>query len=165
MVKRFLRIIALLLLLGLIPLLPWLILVSHLATAGILQPEIATHRRCRLHADAADSPENTTDSYYFFTEVELRMKSTIGTSFPTSALLLSETTTASAATAGFAPYRCFHWNLLLPPAIDGFFSTLIDCTKSMTQEGRYEIIKKAIIKVGLRHKEHIAAYEHSIVEC
>ncbi|KAJ6290767.1 hypothetical protein OIU78_026500 [Salix suchowensis] len=31
-------------------------------------------------------------------------------------------------------------------------------TKSMRNEGGYEIIKKAIEKLGLRHKEHIAAY-------
>lgn len=34
-----------------------------------------------------------------------------------------------------------------------FFST-----KSMRNEGGYEVIKKAIEKLGLRHKEHIAAY-------
>lgn len=28
----------------------------------------------------------------------------------------------------------------------------------MREEGGYEIIKKAIEKLGLRHKEHIAAY-------
>lgn len=35
-----------------------------------------------------------------------------------------------------------------------------DCfsTKSMREDGGYEIIKKAIDKLGLRHKEHIAAY-------
>nr|AAG40238.2 glutamine synthetase GS1 [Solanum tuberosum] len=31
-------------------------------------------------------------------------------------------------------------------------------TKSMRNEGGYEVIKKAIEKLGLRHKEHIAAY-------
>jgi glutamine synthetase len=31
-------------------------------------------------------------------------------------------------------------------------------TKSMREEGGYEIIKKAIEKLGLRHKEHISAY-------
>jgi hypothetical protein len=31
-------------------------------------------------------------------------------------------------------------------------------TESMRNEGGYEIIKKAIEKLGLRHKEHIAAY-------
>ena len=31
-------------------------------------------------------------------------------------------------------------------------------TKSTRNEGGYEIIKKAIEKLGLRHKEHIAAY-------
>jgi glutamine synthetase len=31
-------------------------------------------------------------------------------------------------------------------------------TKSMREEGGYEVIKKAIDKLGLRHKEHIAAY-------
>ncbi|KAJ7515933.1 hypothetical protein O6H91_22G034800 [Diphasiastrum complanatum] len=31
-------------------------------------------------------------------------------------------------------------------------------TKSMREEGGFEIIKKAIEKLGLRHKEHIAAY-------
>ncbi|GKA24413.1 glutamine synthetase [Tanacetum coccineum] len=31
-------------------------------------------------------------------------------------------------------------------------------TKFMREEGGYEIIKKAIKKLGLRHKEHIAAY-------
>jgi len=31
-------------------------------------------------------------------------------------------------------------------------------TKSMRDEGGYEVIKKAIEKLGLRHKEHIAAY-------
>lgn len=31
-------------------------------------------------------------------------------------------------------------------------------TKTMRNEGGYEIIKKAIEKLGLRHKEHIAAY-------
>ncbi|KAL0877351.1 hypothetical protein Bca101_027056 [Brassica carinata] len=31
-------------------------------------------------------------------------------------------------------------------------------TKSMREEGGYEIIKKAIDKLGLRHKEHISAY-------
>lgn len=33
-----------------------------------------------------------------------------------------------------------------------------DSTKSMRKEGGYEGIKKAIQKLGLRHKEHIAAY-------
>jgi hypothetical protein len=28
----------------------------------------------------------------------------------------------------------------------------------MREEGGYEVIKKAIDKLGLRHKEHIAAY-------
>uniref|UniRef100_A0A1S3YGA9 glutamine synthetase n=1 Tax=Nicotiana tabacum TaxID=4097 RepID=A0A1S3YGA9_TOBAC len=31
-------------------------------------------------------------------------------------------------------------------------------TKSMRNEGGYEVIKKAIEKLGLRHKEYIAAY-------
>lgn len=31
-------------------------------------------------------------------------------------------------------------------------------TKSMRNEGGFEVIKKAIGKLGLRHKEHIAAY-------
>ncbi|KAK4395513.1 Glutamine synthetase cytosolic isozyme [Sesamum angolense] len=31
-------------------------------------------------------------------------------------------------------------------------------TKSMREDGGYEVIKKAIHKLGLRHKEHIAAY-------
>lgn len=31
-------------------------------------------------------------------------------------------------------------------------------TKSMREEGGYEVIKKAIEKLGLKHKEHIAAY-------
>ncbi|MCO5548907.1 hypothetical protein L7F22_002369 [Adiantum nelumboides] len=31
-------------------------------------------------------------------------------------------------------------------------------TKTMREEGGYEVIKKAIEKLGLRHKEHIAAY-------
>ncbi|KAK3409490.1 hypothetical protein EUGRSUZ_J01611 [Eucalyptus grandis] len=31
-------------------------------------------------------------------------------------------------------------------------------TKSMRNDGGYEVIKKAIEKLGLRHKEHIAAY-------
>jgi hypothetical protein len=31
-------------------------------------------------------------------------------------------------------------------------------TESMRNEGGYEVIKKAIEKLGLRHKEHIAAY-------
>uniref|UniRef100_A0A1J3K246 Glutamine synthetase n=1 Tax=Noccaea caerulescens TaxID=107243 RepID=A0A1J3K246_NOCCA len=31
-------------------------------------------------------------------------------------------------------------------------------TKSMREDGGYEVIKKAIQKLGLRHKEHIAAY-------
>ncbi|GJU58181.1 glutamine synthetase cytosolic isozyme 1-1 [Tanacetum coccineum] len=31
-------------------------------------------------------------------------------------------------------------------------------TKSMREEGGYEIIKEAIEKLGLRHKEHIATY-------
>lgn len=31
-------------------------------------------------------------------------------------------------------------------------------TKSMRSNGGYEVIKKAIDKLGLRHKEHIAAY-------
>ncbi|XP_076892727.1 glutamine synthetase-like [Bidens hawaiensis] len=31
-------------------------------------------------------------------------------------------------------------------------------TKSMREEGGFEVIKKAIEKLGLRHKEHIAAY-------
>lgn len=37
--------------------------------------------------------------------------------------------------------------------VDSLFST-----KSMREEGGYEIIKKAIEKLSLRHKEHIAAY-------
>ena len=37
---------------------------------------------------------------------------------------------------------------------------MVNCfsTKSMREDGGYEIIKKAIDKLGLRHKEHIAAY-------
>lgn len=31
-------------------------------------------------------------------------------------------------------------------------------TKSMRTDGGYEVIKKAIEKLGLKHKEHIAAY-------
>ncbi|RRT43663.1 hypothetical protein BHE74_00039558 [Ensete ventricosum] len=31
-------------------------------------------------------------------------------------------------------------------------------TKSMRSNGGYEVIKEAIQKLGLRHKEHIAAY-------
>lgn len=31
-------------------------------------------------------------------------------------------------------------------------------TKSMRAEGGYSVIKEAIKKLGLRHKEHIAAY-------
>lgn len=31
-------------------------------------------------------------------------------------------------------------------------------TKSMREKGGYQVIKKAIEKLGLRHKEHIAAY-------
>lgn len=31
-------------------------------------------------------------------------------------------------------------------------------TKSMRNDGGYEVIKKAIEKLGLKHKEHIAAY-------
>jgi glutamine synthetase len=31
-------------------------------------------------------------------------------------------------------------------------------TKSMRHEGGFEVIKKAIEKLGLRHKEHIASY-------
>lgn len=31
-------------------------------------------------------------------------------------------------------------------------------TKSMRNEGGLEVIKKAIEKLGLKHKEHIAAY-------
>ena len=39
------------------------------------------------------------------------------------------------------------------------FGFLVFCsTKSMREDGGYEIIKKAIEKLGLRHKEHIAAY-------
>lgn len=33
-----------------------------------------------------------------------------------------------------------------------------DSTKTMREEGGYAEIKKAIEKLGLRHKEHIAAY-------
>uniref|UniRef100_A0A3N7H9G4 Glutamate--ammonia ligase n=1 Tax=Populus trichocarpa TaxID=3694 RepID=A0A3N7H9G4_POPTR len=32
------------------------------------------------------------------------------------------------------------------------------CAMSMRNEGGYEVIKKAIEKLGLRHKEHIAVY-------
>jgi len=35
---------------------------------------------------------------------------------------------------------------------------LFDSTKSMREEGGYAIIKEAINKLGLRHKEHIASY-------
>ncbi|KOM54493.1 hypothetical protein LR48_Vigan10g038500 [Vigna angularis] len=31
-------------------------------------------------------------------------------------------------------------------------------TKSVREEGGYEVIKKAIENLGLRHKEHVAAY-------
>ena len=31
-------------------------------------------------------------------------------------------------------------------------------TKSMRSDGGYEVIKKAIEKLGLKHREHIAAY-------
>lgn len=37
-------------------------------------------------------------------------------------------------------------------------SNFVSSTKSMREDGGYEIIKKAIDKLGLRHKEHIAAY-------
>ena len=38
------------------------------------------------------------------------------------------------------------------------FCNKIFSTKSMRGEGGYEVIKKAIEKLGVRHKEHIAAY-------
>ncbi|GKV00212.1 hypothetical protein SLEP1_g12944 [Rubroshorea leprosula] len=38
-------------------------------------------------------------------------------------------------------------------------------TKSMRNEGGYEVIKKAIEMLGLRHKEHIAAYGESNEGC
>ena len=31
-------------------------------------------------------------------------------------------------------------------------------TKSMREEGGYEVIKKAILNLSLRHKEHVSAY-------
>lgn len=31
-------------------------------------------------------------------------------------------------------------------------------TKSMREEGGFEVIKKAILNLSLRHKEHISAY-------
>ena len=34
----------------------------------------------------------------------------------------------------------------------------LSSTESMRVDGGYEVIKKAIEKLGLRHKEHIAAY-------
>lgn len=37
-------------------------------------------------------------------------------------------------------------------------SQLFCSTKSMREEGGYEIIKKAIEKLSLKHTEHIAAY-------
>ncbi|XP_058081134.1 glutamine synthetase nodule isozyme-like [Magnolia sinica] len=33
-----------------------------------------------------------------------------------------------------------------------------NCTKSMRDDGGINVIKKAIEKLGLRHKEHISAY-------
>ena len=35
---------------------------------------------------------------------------------------------------------------------------LLFSTKSMREDGGYEVIKKAIINLSLRHKEHISAY-------
>lgn len=38
------------------------------------------------------------------------------------------------------------------------WDSVLCSTKSMREDGGYEVIKKAIEKLGLRHKEHIAAY-------
>lgn len=46
--------------------------------------------------------------------------------------------------------------VVLISVVNSFF--LFCSTKSMREDGGYEIIKKAIEKLGLRHKEHIAAY-------
>lgn len=35
---------------------------------------------------------------------------------------------------------------------------MVYSTKSMREEGGYETIKKAILNLSLRHKEHISAY-------
>lgn len=40
--------------------------------------------------------------------------------------------------------------------VNGRFS--ICSTKSMREEGGYELIKKAILNLSLRHQEHISAY-------
>ncbi|KAM7479610.1 hypothetical protein LguiA_027823 [Lonicera macranthoides] len=43
-------------------------------------------------------------------------------------------------------------------SIDALGSVTIKSTKSMRKDGGFEVIKKAIEKLGLKHKEHIAAY-------
>lgn len=52
-----------------------------------------------------------------------------------------------------ACYNLYNVSEEIKKMVDGFFST-----KSMREEGGYEVIKKAIEKLGLRHKEHISAY-------
>ncbi|GJX47127.1 hypothetical protein Tco_0272317 [Tanacetum coccineum] len=47
--------------------------------------------------------------------------------------------------------------LEIAEVVVSFYPSLFP-TKSMREEGGYEIIKKAIEKLGLRHKEYIAAY-------
>ena len=56
------------------------------------------------------------------------------------------------------------WISLLDDLYDNVSLLKIKCaiiccsTKSMRNDGGYEVIKKAIEKLGLRHKEHISAY-------
>jgi hypothetical protein len=38
------------------------------------------------------------------------------------------------------------------------YTAMSDSTKTMREEGGYEAIKKAILNLSLRHKEHISAY-------
>lgn len=52
----------------------------------------------------------------------------------------------------------FHLCFVFSHFDNGVIMVLNCSTKSMRKDGGYEIIKKAIEKLGLRHKEHISAY-------
>lgn len=53
-----------------------------------------------------------------------------------------------------AAFNCLE---VFPPLSHVYF-WYFSSTKSMRNDGGFEVIKKAIEKLGLRHKEHIAAY-------
>ncbi len=57
---------------------------------------------------------------------------------------------------------CVNVSVKMQQSVNQSLTDLVVCwfnsTKSMREEGGYAIIKEAINKLGLRHKEHIASY-------